>query len=114
MMLQEEDVNFELIKNSKIFHFGSLSLTGEPSRSATLAAVTYAKENGLIISYDPNLRPLLWSSLDSAKQQIISCLKFADILKISEEEFHFITGIDDLDTGTEMLYNQGISIILIT
>lgn len=114
MMLTKEDLNFELIENSKIFHFGSLSLTSEPSRSATLAAVTFAKENGLIISYDPNLRPLLWSSLDIAKQQIISCLKYADILKISEEEFHFITGISDLDVGTELLYNRGISIILIT
>lgn len=114
MMLTIEDINFKMIKNSKIFHFGSLSLTHEPSRSATLAAVTYAKENGLIISYDPNLRPLLWSSLDTAKQQITSCLKYADILKISEEEFHFITGIKNLDIGTEMLYNQGTSIILIT
>jgi len=114
MMLTEKDLNLELIKNSKIFHFGSLSLTDEPSRSATLAAVTYAKESGLIISYDPNLRSLLWSSLDEAKKRIISCLKFADILKISEEEFHFITGINDLDIGTEILFNQGISIILIT
>jgi fructokinase len=114
MMLRVEDINFDFIKNSKIFHFGSLSLTAEPARSATLAAVTYAKENGLIISYDPNLRPLLWSNLDSAKQQIMSCLKYADILKISEEEFHFITGLEDLDIGTEMLYNKGISIILIT
>lgn len=114
MMHTKEDLNFEHIKNSKIFHFGSISLTDEPSRSATLAAVTYAKENGLIISYDPNLRPLLWSSLDSAKEQIISCLKYTDILKISEEEFHFITGTDDLDVGTEMLLTQGISIILIT
>ena len=113
-MLTKEDLNFELIKSSKIFHFGSLSLTNEPSRSTTIAAVNYAKENGLIISYDPNLRPLLWSSLERAKQQIISCLKFADILKISEEEFHFITGIDDLDIGADILFNQGISIILIT
>lgn len=114
MMLTIEDLNFKMIKSSKIFHFGSLSLTNEPSRSATLAAVTYAKENGLIISYDPNLRPLLWSSLDTAKQQIISCLKYADILKISEEEFYFITEIKNLDIGTDLLYNQGISIILIT
>jgi fructokinase len=114
MMISIEDIEFETIKSSRIFHFGSLSLTDEPARSATLAAVKFAKENGLLISYDPNLRPPLWKSLEHAKEMIIQGLKFADILKVSEEELEFITGTKDLNKGADILFQTGIRFVLVT
>lgn len=114
MMISEKDLDFELIKNTKVFHFGSISLTHEPARSATLAAVKFAKDNGTIISYDPNLRPPLWKNLEDAKEKIILGLKYADILKISEEELEFITGSKDLEEGSLILSEMGIKVVLVT
>ncbi|MCM2534560.1 PfkB family carbohydrate kinase [Neobacillus pocheonensis] len=115
MMLQEQEVDLEIINNSRIFHFGSISLTHEPSASATLKAVAYAKENGLLISYDPNLRVNLWDDLNHARSMIEVGLKFADVLKISEEELEFITGTKDLKKGSKYIYVQfHIKLILVT
>ncbi len=114
IMLTAQDVDYELIGNTKIFHFGSLSMTDEPSRSATMSALKHAKENHIIISYDPNLRPSLWRSLDEAKSAIIEGLGYADILKVSEEELEFITGTADLEKGTEQLCRSGVSVIFVT
>lgn len=114
-MLKPVDIDLNLIKSSRVFHFGSLSLTNEPSKSATLKAVEYAKDNGCIISYDPNLRPALWKSLQQATEEITSVLKHADILKISEEEMEFITGETDLEEGSHKIYSKyGIEVILVT
>ncbi len=113
-MLSKDDVCYDLIKDSKIFHFGSVSMTDEPSRSATLSAADYAKKAGLMISYDPNLRRPLWRSADEARNQIIEGLKYADILKISEEELEFITGLADLYKGSEQLCGLGIGLVLVT
>ena len=84
-LLRPEEVERAQLTAS-IFHFGSLSLTHEPARSATLAALHWAKERGALISYDPNLRPPLWSSLAEAKRQILAVMDQADIVKISREE----------------------------
>lgn len=90
-------------------------MTDEPAKSTTHAALNCARENGCTISYDPNLRPALWKSLDEAKKQIRSVMGFADILKISEEELEFITDEKDMETGTRILYTEfGISLILVT
>ncbi|ADD03328.1 PfkB domain protein [Thermoanaerobacter italicus Ab9] len=115
MMLEEKEVNYNLIKNSKIFHFGSISMTHEPARTATIKSVKYAKENGLLISFDPNLRPPLWKELNDAKKMIQVGLNFADILKISEEELLFLTNMEDLTEGSKMLFEQyNIQLIFIT
>jgi fructokinase len=114
MMLEAKEIQEEIIKESNILHFGSISLTDEPARSATFEAIRIAKENGLIISYDPNLRPLLWKSMNHAKKEIKGCLKYADILKISEEELEFITDESDLKKGTNILEQLGISLIFVT
>jgi fructokinase len=114
MMLTKDDIDYDVIKNSKIFHFGSISMTDEPSRSATLAAVEFAKANGLIISYDPNFRPPLWKSAGDAVENMKVGLKYADILKISEEELELITGIKDMDKGAAMLYDMGVKVVLVT
>lgn len=114
-MLAREDINPDLIKASRIFHFGSLSLTDEPARSATKFALDIAKENGLLISYDPNLRPPLWKSLDFAREQIVSCLGYADILKISDEEFTFLTGEKDYESNAAAFAERyGITCMFIT
>ena len=113
--LEAQEVNYDLIKNSKVLHFGSLSLTDEPARTATLEAVKCAKENGCTVSYDPNLRPALWKSMELAKEQIKSVMGMVDILKISEEELEFITGEKDLDRGTGKIYSEyGIKLVLVT
>jgi fructokinase len=114
MMLEEADVDDRIIRDSRIFHFGSISMTNEPSRAATLKALKIAKENGLIISFDPNLRPPLWKSLDDAKKEILTGLKYADLLKVSEEELEFITGEDDLRKGSNHLTEMGIRFIVVT
>ena len=103
IMLSEDEVDEELIKNSAIFHFGSLSLTDEPVRSATHKAIRIAKENGLLISLDPNLREPLWNTLDEAKVQIDWALQQADILKISDNEIQWFTGLEDFGAGIAKL-----------
>ncbi len=114
-MLEKSDVNYRLIEQSKIFHFGSLTLTDEPSRSSTVAALEHAKKSGCIISYDPNLRPALWKNAEEAKSQIISVLSDVDILKISEDELEFITGTKALETGSnELRKRYNIKLVLIT
>ncbi|TWE01030.1 fructokinase [Neobacillus bataviensis] len=101
-----EDIDFELIKNSKIFHFGSLSMTHNPAAETTLAAVTFAKENEVLISFDPNLRESLWDSLDRAKEMMYKGLQSSDVVKISEEELIFLTGVSDLEEGTQILSDK--------
>ncbi len=108
------DLELEVIENSKIFHFGSLSMTHEPSRSTTLKAVRYAKEKGCIISYDPNWRPPLWKSDAAAKEGMKAGLQYADILKISEVELAFLTGQTDLEKGSKILFDMGIRLVVIT
>lgn len=115
MMLDETDIDLQLVKNTRIFHFGTVSMTHNPSRSATLYAVKMAKESGAIISFDPNLRPPLWDSPEEAKVMIEKGLEFADLLKVSNEELEFITGKADLETGSELIRNKyGIHLILVT
>ena len=106
MMLKEEEVSEETVKAAKIFHFGTLSMTHEEVRKATLKAVGLAKKNGLLVSLDPNLRPPLWSSLELAKEQMLSAMEHCDILKISDNEIQFITGVEDYDEGIQMIRDK--------
>jgi len=101
--LTEEELPVSLLENARIFHFGSVSLTHEPVRSATRKAVEIAKNAGARISYDPNLRPPLWDSLDEAKKEIAWGLGKCDILKIADNELLFMTGEEDFDKGAEVL-----------
>lgn len=106
VMLTPDELNYGIIGNTRIFHFGSVSMTANPSREATLAAVRYAKEHQALISYDPNLRERLWGSLDEAKQVILQGFSFADLVKLSEEELVFLTGQQDLVEGMNHLFRQ--------
>lgn len=106
MMLTKEEVDPEIIKNARIFHFGTLSSTHAGVREATRYAIDVAKENGLLVSFDPNLREPLWESLDQAKEEILYGMSKCDILKISDNEMEFMTGISDYTKGVEMLREQ--------
>lgn len=115
MMLTKEEVDVELIQDSKIFHFGTLSSTHEGVREATRYAIDVAKEAGAIISFDPNLRPPLWASLDDAKREIEYGLGKCDVLKISDNEVEFLFGTTDYDEGAKILKEKyNIPLILIT
>lgn len=103
MMLKKEEVMEEVIREGKIFHFGTLSSTHEGVREATRYAVSVAKENGLLISFDPNLREPLWKSLEDARKEIEYGLSQCDILKISDNEMEFMTGTTDYTKGVEIL-----------
>ena len=106
MMLEEGDINNKLIKNCKIFHFGTLSMTHKGVRKATKKAIKKAKENGALISFDPNLRPPLWKSLEDAKEQVEYGLNQCDILKISDNEIQWFTGEKDFDKGIKKLQDK--------
>lgn len=106
MMLTEDEVDEELIKESKIFHFGTLSMTHEGVRAATKKALKIAKEAGCIISFDPNLREPLWKSLDEAKEQVRYGLGFCDVLKISDNEITWLTGEEDFTEGVKRIREE--------
>lgn len=103
MMLASGEVDFGLIEKSKIFHYGSLSMTDGPSREAAKRAIETAGKAGLLRSFDPNLRPPLWNSEDEAKKQIRYGLAHCDILKISDNEIQWLTGLEDFTDGVREL-----------
>lgn len=103
MMLEKEEIMEEVIKRGKIFHFGTLSSTHEGVREATRYAIAVAKEHGLLISFDPNLREPLWESLEDARKEIAYGLSQCDILKISDNELEFMTGTTDYTKGVAIL-----------
>ncbi|MCP8969498.1 aminoimidazole riboside kinase [Ectobacillus ponti] len=113
-LLAQEDISEELLEQSKILHFGSISLIHEPSRSATMRAVELAKKHGVLVSYDPNLRLGLWESGEAARQGILSMMPHADLLKISEEELEFLTGHAEIEAGLAALAQYNIPYIFIT
>lgn len=106
MMLKKEEIHEESIAKARIFHFGTLSMTHDDVREATMKAVELAKKNGLLISLDPNLRPPLWSSLELAKEQMLAAMEYCDILKISDNEIQFITGVEDYDEGIQIIRDR--------
>lgn len=99
MMLEDTDIKEALIKEAKIFHFGTLSMTAEGVEKATKKAIEVAKNNNCILSFDPNLRPPLWKTREEAKEKISYGLRVCDILKISDNEIEFMTGTSDIDEG---------------
>lgn len=115
MMLKEEELQEELLQNTAIFHFGTLSMTHAEVRQATRKAVALAKESGALISFDPNLRPPLWESLEEAREQAAYGISQCDILKISDNEIQWFTGEEDYDAGIAQLRMQfNIPLILLS
>ena len=112
--LTENEVDFQLIEDARVFHFGSLSLTSEPARTATQKAVAFAKEKGKLVSFDPNLRKPLWEDLETAKEQIEWGLRQSDIVKISDEEIEFLWGLSPEAGAQKLLKEYGVSLVYAT
>lgn len=115
MMLKEGEIDEDFLSQAKIFHFGTLSMTQDEVRAATKKAVKSAKQSGALISFDPNLREPLWSSLELAKEQMEYGFSQCDILKISDNEIQFVSGKEDYDEGIKYLQDKyQIPLILLT
>ena len=113
MMLKEEDIDINLLNETCLFHFGTLSMTDSDVEKATLCAIRTARNEGKLISFDPNLRPMLWDSLDVAKQKMAYGMENCDILKIADDEILFFTGCKDIDSAIDCLVKMYPSITLI-
>lgn len=114
VMLRGIDVDQCMLCDCRIFHFGSVSLTDEPARSATLDAARAAKDAGAVISYDPNYRPLLWSDPDSAASVMLEGAKIADIIKVSDEEMKMLAGTEKLSDGADFFHKMGATLVLVS
>ena len=114
MRLTPDEIPKALIQQATIFHYGSISLISEPCRSATYYALDIAREAGLLISYDPNLRLGLWESEERAKQEILAGMRSADLVKINDDELEFLTGTRNLEDGAKQLLTFGPKLIVVT
>jgi fructokinase len=114
MLYTPEEVATDLIAAAKVFHFGSISLISEPSRSATLAAIEAAHAGGLLVSYDPNLRLALWPDADAAREGMLSVWEQADLIKVSEEELAFLTGLTEIDAAVDQLWHDRLQLMVVT
>lgn len=112
--LSVADISADMLKNTKYLHFGSVSLTTDPSRSATLYAAKTAKELGATISYDPNYRANLWTDEATAIQRMMEPLPMVDVLKVSDEELVLLTGSEDPAEGSAILASKGPKLVLVT
>jgi len=109
-----EELDLSLVDEAKVFHFGTLSLTDEPARSATQKSVAYAKSKGKLITYDPNLRKPLWKDLEEAKKQLLWGLGQADVVKISDEEVEFLFGMGVQEGAKHILDTYGVKLVFVT
>ena len=112
--LSMEHVPMELLGGTKVLHFGSVSLTAEPARTATLEAAKTAKASGAYVSYDPNYRASLWPDEETAVRNMTEPLTMVDILKVSDEELPLLTGCTDPEKGSARLTDQGVRLVLVT
>lgn len=112
--LRFEEIDLKMIDDARVFHFGTLSLTHEPAKTATIKAVEYAKAKGKLISFDPNLRPPLWASLDEAKEQMEWGLKQADVVKISDEEVEFLWQLSPAEGAEKLIKDYGVKLAFVT
>ena len=116
MMLSEEDLKEDMIKECKIFHFGTLSMTHEGCKAATKKAVALAREAGKVISFDPNLRFNLWDDMEALRSAVLWGMGQCDILKISDNEIQWMSGLEDFDAGVNWIRERfpEISLILVS
>lgn len=113
--LEKKDVHTGLIDQARIFHVGSVSLSAQPSADTTLAFVEYARQKGVVVTYDPNLRPRLWQDLDGSRDVVLAPIVACDVLKVSAEEMAFVSGETDPETAARALYRRyGTPLILIS
>ena len=114
-LLRPEDIDEEYIRSAQVLHYGTISLISSPAREATMRCIEIAREHGLWVSCDPNVRLPLWPDADTAREAILQAMKWADILKLSEEEAIFLTQVEDLEEATGLLERRySASVIVIT
>ncbi|HEY3994093.1 MAG TPA: PfkB family carbohydrate kinase [Ktedonobacteraceae bacterium] len=114
MLWRSEDIDPAYLANTRIFHYGSISLIHELSRSATLTALQYAKRGGTLLSYDPNLRLSLWSSPEAAKAGILAGWQYAEVIKVTEEELCFLSGEQTLECAARSLWHTSLRLLVVT
>lgn len=115
MMLNESEIDEDFLKAAKLFHFGTLSMTHKENCAATVKALNIAKKNGLLISFDPNIREPLWKNIEEARKQVKYGLSYCDILKISDNEIQWLTGEKDYSKGVEQIRSQyNVQLILVS
>ena len=112
--LPPQEVDESVIRDSKFLHFGSVSLSGGAARNGTIFAARSARQAGILVSYDPNYRPALWRDESEAIEWMRIPLPLVDIIKLSEEELPLLTGSDNLEEGSRLLTEQGISLVFVT
>jgi len=114
MLWEADERDLAIAASTRVFHFGSISLISEPSRSSTLAAVEAARRARAVISYDPNLRLPLWPSVDSARAGLRHGLRYANVVKMSREELAFLSGIDDVERGVRRIWHDQMNLLTVT
>ena len=114
IQLAPDEINTDYIQSADLFHYGSVSLSHSPSREATLHAIEAAKAGGALLSYDPNLRLMLWDNANDAKHWIWEVMPYADVVKLSEEEWEFVTGDAGLEHGIDRILRRGVKLIVVT
>lgn len=114
MLMTPDDLDMDLLRQTEILHYGSITLIDDPLRTTTLAAIEAAKTGGALISYDPNLREPLWESLDAAKQGILLGWEYANIIKVSDAELAFISDTNDIAAGVKKLWGDATQLVVVT
>jgi fructokinase len=114
LALRKEEIRSDYIDDAGILHFGSINLTGDPLRGATIEAVEFARSKNTLISFDPNFRPSLWESTSAAKSEMERGLSYADIVKLTDLELEFITGESSIKKGTQAVMKYGVQMVLVT
>ncbi len=114
MLYTPDEIDADYVRRARLLHYGSISLIGEPSRSATLRAVEVAREAGLLVSYDPNLRLSLWPGVEAARQGILTGWPLAQVIKVSEEELAFLAGSQDPEVAARRLWHPELRLLVVT
>ena len=114
ILLSPDEIDAAYIQSAEVFHYGSCSLSHQPVRDATLRAIRYAKEFGAFISYDPNLRLMMWDVPEEAKRWIWEVMPYANVVKAAEEEWEFITDTHELESGSERILEAGVELVIVT
>jgi fructokinase len=114
MLLAEDDIEEAYHRAARAFHFGSISLGHPGTKAATLRAIGLARAAGQLVSYDPNYRPALWPSAKAAREELLGGFEHADVAKVSEAEWEFLTGTADLESGAEVVLKRGVKLLVVS
>ena len=114
ILLRPDEIDVAYVQSAEVFHYGSCSLSHQPVRDATVRAIQYAKDAGAFISYDPNLRLMMWKTPEDAKHWIWKVMPYANVVKAADEEWEFITDTHELESGSERILETGVELVIVT